>query len=266
MGMLGMVLSIAGILGLSLLLTRVYTDTPERIEPTTTTDTAPRTFSWRAVTLIALSLLAIEALNEYWFRSKEHDVASEVAWNVTWPKAQSGFEKQKLTDEVLSLLRCDHSETGLWKRPDGSQWTMYFIKWLPGRVAAQLARGHTPDVCMTHSGFTMVAQTNVLMYSLPGSEANLPFENYIFKADSQPWYVFFCLHEDRVAQHAPLAGAKDEYISELSSSRRLRNAWEGKRFYGQQVFEIAMSGYKSLAQARAALEQSLPQLVVVTGK
>ncbi len=119
---------------------------------------------------------------------------------------------------------------------------------------------------MINSRRNICRQTNALMYSLPGRDATLPFENYIFKADAQPWYVFFCLHEDRVAQHAPLAGAKDEYISELSSSRRLRNAWEGKRFYGQQVFEIAMSGYKSLAQARAALEQSLPQLVEVTGK
>ncbi len=263
LGLAGLIFAIAGILALALLLAKKF-GAPS--PPAETLTAQPRFFSWRAIVLVAVALIAVETLNEIWFRSKEQGVAKEVGWTVVWPKSSDGFKRQTLSDEVLSLLRCDQSQTGLWTRPDGAQWTMYFIKWLPGRVAAQLARGHTPDVCMTHSGFTMVGQTNALVYSPPSGQASLPFENYIFKADGKPWYVFFCLHEDCVASHAPLSEARDEYLSELSPSSRLRAAWEGKRFYGQQVFEIAMEGYTSLAQARAALQQSLPQLVEVSGR
>lgn len=266
LGLAGLVLAIAGILVLALLLAKKRAAQPDPAETPAAHSMQPRFLSWRAVVLIAAALVSVETLNEMWFRSKEQGVAKEVGWTVAWPKASDGFARQTLSDEVLSLLRCDQSQTGLWTRPDGAKWTMYFIKWLPGRVAAQLARGHTPDVCMTHSGFTMVAETNALVYSLPPGNASLPFENYIFKADGKPWYVFFCLHEDRVAPHAPLSGARDEYLSELSSGSRLRAAWDGKRFYGQQVFEIAMEGYASLAQARAALRQALPQLVEVSGR
>ncbi len=226
-----------------------------------TRSVAPRLLSWRAIAAIGCWLIAIEVANEFWFRSREPKASSQMSWTVSWPSVAQGFVRQKLSDDVLALLRSDRSETGVWKKPDGSEWTMFFIKWLPGRMAAQLARGHTPDVCMTGSGFRMVADKGSSLLSAGG--AQLPFESYVFEANGKPWFVFFCLHEDRVTPHAALASARDEYLSELEPHNRLRAVWEGKRFHGQQVFEIAIAGYPTIEKARTALEQALPQLVKV---
>jgi hypothetical protein len=138
---------------------------------------------------------------------------------------------------------------------------MYFIKWGAGRMAAKLARGHTPDVCMTGNGFRMVAELGPAIITLPNIK--LPFETYEFEANGKPWFVFFCLAEEGVSMPASLSSARNDYISELEPRNRLRAVLNGKRFYGQQVFEIAISGYDSAKTALAALEKALPDLVKV---
>ena len=39
---------------------------------------------------------------------------------------------------MRALLRCDESKAGVWRRLDGSEWTFFFLKWPPGRMAAGL--------------------------------------------------------------------------------------------------------------------------------
>ncbi|MDB6039478.1 MAG: exosortase [Verrucomicrobiales bacterium] len=222
---------------------------------------APRFLSWRAAATIAIGILSIEAINEIWFRTHESKMGPKIDWTISWPPASTGFVRQNLNDDVLTILRCDRGDSGVWKRTDGSEWTMYFIKWGAGRMAAQLARGHTPDVCMTGNGFRMVADLGSAVLTTP--DLSLTFEKYEFTSDGKPWFVFFCLAEDRVMTHNPLAGAKDDYLSALKPHSRLRAVRDGKRFYGQQVFEVAISGYRSAETARAALEKALPDLVKV---
>jgi exosortase/archaeosortase family protein len=274
MGLASLVIALAGILALAFLFAGKVgsmnakggiSSTPSH-DPQSATLPAPHWFSRRAILFIALWLVLIETFSEIWYRSREMETDHRESWTVTWPGLAQGFARQELSDEVLSLLRCDHGETGVWTRSDGSQWTMFFIKWRPGRMAAQLARGHTPDVCMTRTGYTMMSENSPVVLPLSPGGARLPFQSYVFRADGKMWYVFFCLQEDRVAFHAPLVDARDEFLSELAPSKRYRAAWEGRRFHGQQVFEIAMSGYHSLQQASAALAQSLPQLAHVTAK
>jgi len=270
-GMASLVLAIAGILAAAILLAKkihsVKAEEKMAIHQVANSGPvipAPHFLSWRAVGFIAVWLVFVEVFNAAWFDSRKPQATPEVAWTVTWPAPTQGFARQDLSDDVLELLRCDRSESGVWARPDGSQWTMFFLKWHAGRVAAQLAREHTPDVCMPLNGFTMVAETNAVVFPLGTGGARLTFATYIFKADEKPWYVFFCLREDRVVARPPLWRASEEFLAGLRLRNRLRAAWEGRRFYGQQVFEIAMNGYQSLPQASAALSQALPQLVQAT--
>jgi exosortase len=260
-GLFALIVSIALTCGVSILFSRKKTILESQRRESGEHSHLPRFLSCRTACLILVWLVAVECLNEFWFRSRESKGGAKINWTVSWPAPAAGFVRQDLSDDVLSILRCDRGDSGVWRRPDGSVWTMYFIKWGSGRMAAKLARGHTPDVCMTGNGFRMVADLGLAVITLPNIK--LPFETYQFEANGKPWFVFFCLDEERVSMPASLSSARNDYISELEPRNRLRAVRDGKRFYGQQVFEIAISGYDSAKTALAALEKALPDLVNV---
>ena len=127
-------------------------------------------------------------------------------------------------------------------------------------MPAHLARCHTPDVCLPNSGYKLISRSTNFVASVGGVQ--LPFASYIFEGDGRPWYVFFCLVEDRLRDLPPPDRLDPNYINDLNRKQRLRAAWEGKRYFGLQMLEIAMDGYRSEAQARRALEEALPRLII----
>ncbi len=265
-GLSVLVASIGLALGFALLLARTPKPTapkPENETPQAPT-TSPRWFSWGLAGGIVLWLGTTEAVNAWWFHGREPAGAPRASWTVEWPKHEAGLSVAPMSDEILTILRCDVGQTATWARADGSEWTVFFIRWGAGRIAAQLARSHTPDVCMAANGFKMVSELGSSTLSVHGLQ--LPFETYVFEANGKKWFVFFCLFEDRVAAHEPLTEARDKYLLQLEAHNRIKAALEGKRFYGQQVLEVAMNGYPSLEAARSALERSLPDLVKTQSK
>ena len=226
-----------------------------------------RPASWPLKLSYALAawMLFAEVGTELWYRAHAQKVPSRLAWSIAWPEKKSGFQARPLPEQVQMILRCDESQSGLWKRADGTEWTLFFLKWLPGRMAAQLAKGHTPDVCLPASGFKMVADLGFTSIKIEGLE--MPFNTYVFTGNGRPYYVFFCLLDDGgkfTTQEA--ARAARTYLDALEPERRLRAVWEGKRHSGQRVLEIAMTGYLNREQAQKALAVALPALVQTSRK
>jgi hypothetical protein len=68
--------------------------------------------------------------------------------------------------------------------------------------------------------------------------------------------------EDRAVPGQPL-GPAPKYEGIVPRDLRLRSVLAGRRHLGQQVLEIAMVGYPSLAEARRALAKELPRLIYI---
>jgi exosortase/archaeosortase family protein len=225
----------------------------------------PQLHGWtipsRAPLLVLAWLLAAEVGVQAWYRGHELGLpAIRAAWSIKWPAAHDGFQQKILPDETRKLLRCDESQTGRWLRPDGAEWTLFFFRWRPGRMAAQLAKGHTPDVCLPANGFKQMADRGYVNFQVHGME--IPFHAYVFALGERRYHVFFCQVDDRPDLHSDSAGSEHTtYLSGLEPDQRLRAVREGRRHAGHQVLEIALTGYATAELAQAALQTELPHLI-----
>lgn len=94
----------------------------------------------------------------------------------------------------------------------------------------------------------------------------MPFSTYIFKGHGRHHYVFLCVMEedaDLGDEQTTVSGRNQ--LENLDRKRRFRAVLEGRRHRGQQVFEVAITGYASLEEARRALEAALPKLIRISG-
>ncbi len=222
----------------------------------------PRPLSPKLVFALVGWLIIIEAGTEAWYRSHELMAPDGLGWTVVWPRRDPGFQAGQLPARVRVILRCDEGESVSWRRPDGSEWTMFFLQWRAGRMASALAHGHTPDVCLPANGFKSLGRLGLTTVRVEDLE--LPFNTYLFEGHGRRYYVFFCLMDEGGAMtSAQAAKAAQSYLSELDRARRFRAVWDGVRHRGQQVLEIAMVGYASPSQAQAALQSALPELIRV---
>ena len=233
--------------------------------PLSSVDRRPGPWPLKLSYALAAWVLFAEVGTDLWYRAHERKAANRLAWSIAWPERKSGFQPRPLPEHVRVILRCDEGQSGIWKRADGTEWTFFFLKWLPGRMAVQLAKGHTPDVCLPANGFKMVAELGFTSVKIDGWE--MPFNTYVFMGNGRPYYVFFCLVDDVGTfntQEAALAART--YLAGLEPKSRLRAVWEGKRHSGQRVLEIAMTGYSNREQAQEALASALPALVQLSRK
>ncbi|HYE33204.1 MAG TPA: exosortase/archaeosortase family protein [Methylomirabilota bacterium] len=255
-GLIGLGVGLAGVYASATFLTRKASASAPAPAAVTR---LPRLLPIKAVVITIAWLAAAEVAKEAWFRSRQPQLVATVDWTVQWPAATEGFKEEPLGEDVKAVLRSDSEESGVWKRADGSEWTMFFIQWEPGRMSAPLARGHTPEICLPATGFKQVGRSGNLV--LNAGDLEIPFSSYTFLGSGHRWHVFFCIAEDGVARDPNMDLSEENYLRELAPKRRLLAAWQGKRHYGQQVFEIAMRGYASEDEARRALQSALPSLI-----
>ena len=238
---------------------------PTTLDPGLPPLTSPRFLSIGLSGVLAGWILFVEVSTDLWYRAHEQHTTTAWAWKVVWPEREPGFQNEPLPDPVRSLLRCDEGKSARWRRLDGSEWTLFSLKWRPGRMAAQLATGHTPDVCLPSSGFKMVSELGFVSVRIGPLE--MPFNTYVFSGNGQPCYVFFCLMDDRSTFSTRAATqAAQSYLAGLEPENRLRAVWLGRRHSGQQVLEVAMTGYADREQAQRALTTTLSTLIRISRK
>lgn len=214
----------------------------------------PHVISRGLLTGLLIWLASIEAGTEIWYRSHEMHTAKVRPWSVELPVQKAHFREIALPQTTRAILRYDEAHSATWSENDGSQWSLVFLRWLPGRASVQLARAHGPEICLPASGSILLSDLG--FKPLRTSKIELLTHAYIFAYRSGQLYVFYCLSEDqRLGDKGPgITGS-------LTPSKRMRAVWTGRRNQGQQVLEVAISGPRDASEAEAAAVRVLGDVI-----
>jgi len=214
--------------------------------------------------ILALWIAFTELSVQWWYRSHENHLTKNAAWNIAWPTQNATFRQLPMSEAARRILRYDEAFDASWL-DDGGRWQAVFLRWNPGRTAVQLAKGHTPEVCLPAAGREIVQQTDLGRLTVQGLQ--LPFHAYQMRAPSgSPLtsngtegplsHVFYCLWDD--------AGVDQSFQTEsLTYQSRLAPVLAGRRNSGQRSLEIAVWGIAEATEAQAALQRQLQQLIKV---
>lgn len=212
-----------------------------------------RTFRWITVALIGwISLTEIGV--ESWYRWHEAKLPKAIEWTMAWPTNHSTFKKITLPPKTAEILRFDEGQSVAWS-DTGGMWSAVFLRWNPGRTALHLAENHTPAVCLTAAGHNLKVISELEWVEI--AEKNplrLPFAIYEVADGVKPYYVFYCLWDDR----ASTQGFK---TTGLKFENRMASVRAGLRNPGQRSLEIALAGPDSAPEAKATLKQKLEEMI-----
>ncbi|MDP9291587.1 MAG: archaeosortase/exosortase family protein, partial [Verrucomicrobiota bacterium] len=206
----------------------------------------PNTVPLRLFAIVA-ACLAISLLGtEIWYRVHERDDAAK--WAFEWPAGEARFKEIEIAEAAAQSLQYDEGRGGAWTEPDGTYWQVYFFQWKAGPARSRiLARTHRPEICLPASGITLQSEDRPVEIS--AGNISIPFRAYTFQeANGQPMHVFFCLWQDRREANVRVDWGRMD---------GLQMVLDGERNVGQQVLEVAISGYATMAEAEAALRRRL---------
>jgi exosortase len=237
---------------------------PRRDDRETATDGLHPTASdyrgkiWRRMNRLGVILIVWLVVAEsgvgLWYRIRESHLKPGPAWTVNFPVANPTYKNLPLTAEEHQLLRFDQGQQGEWQEPDGTLWQAFYYNWLPGRVAGYLAKRHTPDICITASGFKLISGPELMVLDVNNVE--LPMRHYVFETSGGPLQVYQC--------HWQAGMGKDTYTADESSRMNLiRGIWAGRGNKGQKVLEIVITGYDDPELAKQSLARELAKLIKV---
>jgi hypothetical protein len=196
-------------------------------------------------------ILLTEFSVEAWYRWHEARVPVAAQWMVAWPTNDASFKELPLEGRTRQILRYDEGRCAAWEE-GGLKWQAVFLRWKPGRTAIHLAQNHTPAVCMTAAGHTLNAISPQEWFEVNG--LRMPFLAYQVTDAPQPFFVFYCLWDDR-------ASAQGFETMELTYGNRLAPVLAGQRNPGQRSLEIAVSGPDRADEAEAAVRAELERLI-----
>ena len=199
-------------------------------------------------------LLAEEISVETWYRLREPKWQGW-SWAVQWPQGSRNFQFIEIPKRSLQVLMSDEAHAGTWKEADGSDWSLYWIRWNPGNPAAETAKAHRPDICLNAEGAIMEKDMGMHISSVDGMQ--IPFHSYVFRLGEKKLHVFFSLFEEMPG--VSLAASLPDYEGVDMFQRALK----GRRRIGNQSLELAISGYRTELAAQEAFEARLGQLVQV---
>lgn len=204
--------------------------------------------------ILLIWLVTVELSVALWYKVRESHLKVGPDWTVKLPEQNPTFKALALTPEEHELLRFDEGKKGEWRESDGTEWQAFYFNWLPGRVAGYLAKRHTPDICMTATGFKMDAGPELSVIKV--NNLQLPVRHYVFDSSSGPLQVYQC--------HWEAGMGTDTFTADESSRFNLiRGVWAGRGNQGQKSLEIIISGYNDPKLAQEALVRQLSNLIVV---
>lgn len=224
------------------------------VEPPALTDVTPRWLSWKTASALLALVVFSGVTTEGWYRSHERGAPTNVHWSVVWPTNQSAFGELEISDTARATLRCNEGRGVNWTDAQANQWRMFFLRWEPGKNSAQLAKGHTPDICLPGTGHQLRAEHARVTVAVQGVE--LSFRHYEFASGARTLFVFYCLWEDRPSNLETVVTEDGTQTSRLQAVRA------GRRNLGQQVIELAVEGPVTPQQSIDQLRAQLAQLIV----
>lgn len=203
---------------------------------------------------LACWIVAVEVAVEWWYRHHERNLGAPVAWRIEPPRERPAFQELPLDDAARQILRFDDGLNARWREPDGTAWQVIFLRWFPGRVGVQLAKNHTPEICLAAAGRRVIATSPPEFLELAG--LRLPFRGYVVADRGTTAHVFYCLWED---QHP----GQPFDTAALNFRTRLAAVAAGRRNLGQRSLELVVWGKATEVEARTALERLLRSILVL---
>jgi hypothetical protein len=187
-----------------------------------------------------------------WYRSAASTSIAE--WNVSLPQQKPAFRISELPANTVRMLRFTEGKTASWQNSDRTQWQFFYFRWAPGRTAVNLARNHTPEICLPAAGHKLGIMQDPTRVEL--GDASISFRSFAAGSVERPLYVFYSLWEDgAIKQHSE--------AQNLTVSSRLKAVKERRRNPGQRVIEIAIAGARDFSHAQSSLRTELPKLVQI---
>ena len=196
--------------------------------------------------------MAAEISVEAWYRFHEMKWQGWT-WTVRWPRNSREFRFIEIPKRSRRILMCDESRAAYWREAGAGEWLLYWIRWNPGNTAAEAAKVHRPDVCLTAEGAIMEKDLGVNLTSV--GEMRIPFHSYIFRMAEKTFYVFFCVYEQRSGDDVETWNPRFEGVDVLD------RAIKGRRHMGLQSLEFAVFGYPSEQSAQQAFSAGVGALV-----
>jgi exosortase/archaeosortase family protein len=181
--------------------------------------------------LLALWLFVAEVGTEAWYRAHESHLPKNLAWRVELPSENPTYRPVLFSEKTKQFLRYDEGVNGAWLEKGAVRCQAIFLRWNPGRIAPNLAKSHTPEVCLTAAGRELISQSDLRL--IPVRSLQMPFRSYVMKDETGPIHVFYCLWEDR-------ADTQDFKTASLTFANRLRPVMAGRRNSGQRSLEVAI--------------------------
>jgi exosortase/archaeosortase family protein len=203
-------------------------------------------------TALTAWILLTEISVEGWYRWHEAQLPVAEQWLVAWPTNNPTFKESPLSEPTRRILRYDDGRSAGWSDGDKT-WQIVFLHWKPGRTAIHLAQNHTPNICLTAAGYKLDLIASQEWLDVNG--LRMPFSVNEVTDTSRPFYVFYCLWDDR-------ASVQGFETMGLTYGNRLAPVLAGLRNPGQRSLEIAVSGAGNAAEAEAAVLAELDKLIV----
>ena len=248
-GLIVLVVSLGGLAVLTAAL-RVRRVVPDGMVPPDPLCQRPRMISRNLLIGGALWLLAVEGACELWYRAHESRTPRAEPWSVALPAQESGFRELRLPESTRAILRYNEARSATWADAGGRQWSLVFLRWFPGRAAAQLARSHGPEICLPASGAVLLSDLGLRRLQI--SKIDLVTHAYIFGIRERQMYVFYGLWEDQPSDDAPQSTRV-----RMTAASRLEDVWKGRRNLGQQMLEVAVAGPRDADEAEAEIVRLL---------
>ena len=212
----------------------------------------PRGLPGTLVTVLLAWVILIAVGTEIWYRSASPPNAAW--WRVEWPEKQAEFAEIPFSDKVKEMA-FDVGRQAHWRESDGTVWTMFHFRWLPGLAASRnFARWHNPDMCLPAAGFRRVAEYEPAI--IRKGDIELFFSTYRFDVNDQKTFVFFCVWED-----CKDPGEELRPPDEWNLKSRINAVLQRRRHLGQQVLEVAISGVADEKAALALFRQRIVAFV-----
>jgi exosortase len=210
--------------------------------------------AWLAIVILAAIAIA-ELGTEAWYRSHERDFVAATRWSMNWPTNSPGFREVKVGDAAQALLRCSQSRGAAWQDENNNHCIAFFLEWHAGKNSSQLAKSHTPDICLAATGMKLVDELEPCVITV--RNLKLTFRQYSFEQQGRAVFAYHCIWEDRVPRQAMTLR------EDWSVSSRFLAARMGKRHLGQQSLELVISGPATAEQAEAVLENELTRILQI---
>ena len=208
-----------------------------------------------SVLWLAGSLVTSEIATELWYRSHEFSLPEPVAWTMALPREATAVRQTPLPQRIKQALRFDEALKVSWEEAGGRSWQLIYVQWKPGRIAARLAKDHTPAICLSAEGRDLLAPVQDELLSLPG----LRLRGQMYTATDPvrgKVHILFCLREDRSSQEIQLE--PDSLWQE-----RVAPVFAGRRNCGMRSLELALWGIQDNGEARSALREEVRRIVCV---